>query len=162
MGAEPPWVQAARKYLGVAEIPGKDTAPMISRWLKRLGAWWDEDATPWCGTFVAACLADVSLPRPQHWYRARAYLDYGVQLGAPLLGCLVVFSRSGGGHVGFVVGRDPRARLLVLGGNQRDAVNISPFDTARVLGYRWPPGAPIVTTPPPLIDSSAASSTHEA
>ena len=64
--------------------------------------------------------------------------------------------------MGFVVGRDPRARLLVLGGNQRDAVNISPFDTARVLGYRWPPGAPIVTTPPPLIDSSAASSTHEA
>ena len=147
MGAEPPWVQAARKYLGVAEIPGKDTAPMISRWLKRLGAWRAEDATPWCGTFVAACLDDVGLPRPQHWYRARAYLDYGTRIPAPVMGAITVFARTGGGHVGFAVGRNEHGALMILGGNQGDRVSIAAFDPARVLGYVWPPGAPYSSQP---------------
>ncbi len=147
MASEPLWVRAARRYIGVAEIPGKDTAPVISRWLKRLGAWWDEDATPWCGTFVAACLDDVGLPRPQHWYRARAYLDYGTRIPAPVMGAITVFARTGGGHVGFAVGRNEHGALMILGGNQGDRVSIAAFDPARVLGYVWPPGAPYSSQP---------------
>ena len=162
MSAEPLWLQAARRYIGVAEIPGKETAPVISRWLKRLGAWWDEDATPWCGTFVAACLDDVGLPRPQHWYRARAYLDYGTSVLAPTLGCIVVFARAGGGHVGFAVGRNEHGALLVLGGNQRDMVSIAAFDTSRVLGYRWPPGAPYTSAPLARYVGNFKLSTNEA
>jgi predicted glycosyl hydrolase (DUF1957 family) len=58
----------------------------------------------------------------------------------------VVFSRPPNpwsGHVGFVVGIDVKARLMVLGGNQRDKVSIAPFDR-EVLGYRWPMGVPEV------------------
>lgn len=147
MNGDPLWLAAARRYIGVAEIPGKDTAPVISRWLKRLGAWWDEDATPWCGTFVAACLDDVGLPRPQHWYRARAYLDYGTRIPAPVMGAITVFARTGGGHVGFAVGRNEHGALMILGGNQGDRVSIAAFDPARVLGYVWPEGAPLSSQP---------------
>ena len=34
--------------------------------------------------------------------------------------------RSGGGYVGFVTGRDTAGNLMVLVGNQADAVNMSP------------------------------------
>jgi len=56
----------------------------------------------------------------------------------PCVGAIVVFSRDGGGHVGFVVGLDKYGNLMVLGGNQGDCVRISAFSFDRVIGYRWP------------------------
>ncbi len=55
-------------------------------------------------------------------------------------GCVVVFERAGGGHVGLVVGETAGGRLLVLGGNQGDAVSVAAFQRERVVAYRWPPG----------------------
>lgn len=144
---DPLWIVEARRHIGVREIPGKDTAPVIAGWLRKLRAWWSDDATPWCGVFAAMCLQEVGLPIPQHWYRARAYLDYGEHIFTPAYGCIVVFSRTGGGHVGFVVGRNEHGALMTLGGNQGDRVSIAAFDPSRVLGYRWPPGAPYTSAP---------------
>jgi uncharacterized protein (TIGR02594 family) len=135
---EPHWLPIARKYIGLTEIPGKAHNPTIIRWLTELKAWWKEDETPWCGTFVAAVLREAGLVVPKHWYRAKAYLDYGVAPPNPFLGSIVVFERKGGGHVGFVVGVDERDRIMVLGGNQANAVNVQPFDRSRVAGFRWP------------------------
>ena len=50
--------------------------------------------------------------------RAKEYAFAGKRLTKPAYGCLVVFTRQGGGHVGFVVGKDKAGNLLVLGGNQ--------------------------------------------
>jgi len=49
-------VAEARKYIGLAEVPGKNHNPMILNWLHELKAWWKDDETPWCGVFVAHCL----------------------------------------------------------------------------------------------------------
>ena len=68
---------------------------------------------------------------------ARSYEKAGTKLDKPAYGCLVTFTRNGGGHVGFVVGKDSRGNLMVLGGNQGDAVNIKPFAVSRVTAYRW-------------------------
>lgn len=135
---EPKWLTHARTYIGTAEIPGKQTAPTIARWLRELKSIWSDDETPWCGTFVAAVLRENGLPLAKHWYRARDWLNWGVTLHKPALGCVVVFERGGGGHVGFVVGVDVLGRILTLGGNQGNRVSIAPFDSWRVLGYRWP------------------------
>lgn len=62
---------------------------------------------------------------------AKSYLSWGEQLDRPVYGCVVVFSRDGGGHVGFVVGKDKAGNLLVLGGNQDDAVNVKSFPLSR-------------------------------
>ena len=161
--APPPWLAAAQKYVGLAEIPGKDTAPTISRWLRDLKAWWSDDETPWCGTFVAATMREAGIPLPKHWYRAKAWLEWGVKLDRPAVGCVVVFERTGGGHVGYVVGYDQQGRILVLGGNQGNRVSIAPFTIDRLAGYRWPMEAimdPRVA--PPRLASNQQSSTNEA
>ena len=138
MSTQAPWLAKARQHLGLSEIPGKSTAPTIARWLRELRAWWDSDEVPWCGTFVAAVMREAGIDLPRHWYRARAWLDWGMPIYEPAPGCVVVYERAGGGHVGFVVGRDERGRLMTLGGNQSNRVSIAPFDPSRVLGYRWP------------------------
>lgn len=90
-----------------------------------------------CGVFVAECLKEVNRTYPKHWYRAKGYLDYGTKLDRPAYGCLVIFDRKGGGHVGFCVGKNPQGQLLILGGNQANAVNIKAFSSSRIVGYRW-------------------------
>jgi uncharacterized protein (TIGR02594 family) len=122
---------------------------VIAGWLGRLKAWWADDETPWCGTFVAAMMEPWA-PLPKHWYRARAWLDWGVPLEHPEVGCVVVFERQGGCHVGFVVGRDLANNLLVLGGNQGNRVSIAAFPRERVLGYRRPEGIQLVAAALPL------------
>ena len=79
-----------------------------------------------------------------------------------MYGCIVVFTRDGGGHVGFVVGQDKVGSLMVLGGNQGDAVNVKAFPRSRATAYRWPMGLPAdVGAPLPLL-ASAELSTNEA
>lgn len=160
---DPSWLIEARKYIGVAEIKGPKTSDFIGRWLKHLGAWWSDDETPWCGTFVAQCIEAAGLPIPKYWMRAKAWADWGTKLSNPELGCIVVFERKGGGHVGFVVGRTPNGNLLVLGGNQGDKVCIAPFDRTRLIGYYWPPCVSL-PTPQGLVVMAATgpTSTNEA
>ena len=158
-----PWLTEARKHIGLKEVPGAGNNPTIIGWLTRLKAWWKEDLTPWCGTFVAHCLFSAEIAPPKAWYRAKAYLEWGIWIPAPIVGCVVVFDRKGGGHVGFVVGKDSRGRLMVLGGNQSDAVSIAPFELGRVAGYRWPPNRTVPTAYTlPILASNGASSTNEA
>lgn len=135
---DPPWLTAARESLGVAETPGKATTPVIKKWLVELNAWWTDDETPWCGVAVAAWMTAVGVRPARHWYRAKAWMDWGFPLPEPTLGCVVVFHRSGGGHVGLCVGRNAAGALMVLGGNQGNRVSIAPFSPDRVMGYRWP------------------------
>lgn len=160
---DPDWLVVARKYIGLAEIPGKEHAPQIIQWLAKLKAWWREDETPWCGTFVAACFQETGYALPQHWYRAKDWMNWGMGMPVPTVGSVVVYERKGGGHVGFVVGRDQHDNLMTLGGNQGNRVSIAPFTRDRVIGYRWPVE---VALPKlgllPLVNSDGKVSTQEA
>lgn len=141
---DPPWLAIARQSLGVTETPGKATTPAIRKWLVELRAWWTDDETPWCGVALAAWMNAAGMPLPKHWYRARDWLNWGMVLDEPALGCVVVFdggpTRPGAGHVGLCVGRNGAGALMVLGGNQGNRVSIAPFSPSRVLGYRFPIG----------------------
>lgn len=161
------WVRKGMTYLGQKEIPGvKSNAWIQSLWNRALWLWnqtgADDSKLPWCGAFVAFCFREAGVhDLPKAWYRAREWETWGEALPYPCFGCLVVFNRVGGGHVGFCVGQDPRGRLLVLGGNQGDAVSIAPFDKHRVTAYRMPKGN-WERTKVPVLASNAASSTNEA
>lgn len=158
----PTWLAFALADIGLRELPGQPIAPRIAQWLQLLGAWWLDDETPWCGTACAAWMRAAGIRPPGAWYRARAWADWGVPLAGPAVGAVVVFARAGGGHVGLVSGVDTQGRVLVVGGNQGNAVCIAPFDPARVLAYRWPAGQPLPTTAPTVSVSLAASSQNEA
>jgi uncharacterized protein (TIGR02594 family) len=94
---------------------------------------------PWCGSIMAYWMQQCAIPYPKHYYRAKDWATWGAGCG-PAVGAVVVFTRTGGGHVGICVSKDSRGFLRVLGGNQGDSVKESLFDPSRVLTYRWPPG----------------------
>lgn len=133
-----PWLDVGEKLIGTAEIPGPKHSAVIIKWLEKLRAWWRSDEVPWCGVFVAHCLVESGLPIIPLWMRAKAWADYGEKIPFPIPGCIVVFDRVGGGHVGFAVGETREGRLLVLGGNQGNKVSVAAFDRSRVLCYVWP------------------------
>jgi len=160
---ELPWIASARQYIGLREVPGPKNSTVITGWLTKLKAWWSDDATPWCGTFAATCVTEAGLTPPKDWYRAMAWLSLPVSLPRPAYGCVVVFTRQGGGHVGFVVGKDRSGNLMVLGGNQGDAVSVRPFPLIRVAGYRWPSAFPSAGRfVLPVLDSDGKLSENEA
>lgn len=141
MGAwEPMWLRFARADLGLREIPGTGTSAKILRWLIELGAWWRDDETPWCGVACAAWMKQCGIAPPKAYYRAKAWLEWGRAIDKPVLGCVVVFGREGGGHVALAVGTTKEGRIVCIGGNQGNSVSQAAFPIGRVLGYRVPPG----------------------
>lgn len=145
---DPDWLGVAKKHVGLKEIPGPRHNSTITNWLRDLKAWWTDDETPWCGTFVAHCMQEVGLAIPRHWYRAKGWEEYGSLLRRERLapGAILVFARSGGGHVGFYVGED-RNYFYVLGGNQSNGVNVMKLAKSRCIASRWPAGEPVYGKP---------------
>lgn len=159
--SEPRWLTLARNFIGLHEIKGGQHAPeILQMWkdIKRSGI--KDDETAWCAAFAGAMLERCQIISSR-FESAKSYLNWGTRLTVPVIGCIVVFTRDGGGHVGFVTGVDTAGNLLVLGGNQGDQVCIRAFPTTRVSAYRWPTGENI-TSLAPLPVASAEKTTSEA
>jgi uncharacterized protein (TIGR02594 family) len=136
-----PWYKLALEERGVREIPGEKHDPSVLQYYADSGhPQIDDDETAWCAAYVGAMLERAGYPGSKS-LAARSYLQWGKKLAKPKKGCIVVFwrnsPRSWQGHVGFYV-REDDTHIYVLGGNQRNAVNISKYPKARLLGYRWP------------------------
>lgn len=145
--SELPWIAEARKHIGLKESTAVGAHnPVLLGMLAKMGSfsnesrpWWNDDETPWCGLFVGYCLGATGRYVVKDWFRARSWESKEMTpLAEPAYGCIVTFTRKGGGHVGFVVGATKDGKILVLGGNQSNAVSIAAFDPARVTGYFWP------------------------
>lgn len=165
--ADPRWLAYARTLIGVREIPGAKHSPVIMGWIAKLGAkvlgiTVKDDETAWCGTFCAHVMQQAGIHPPPIAVRAKAWAKWGRQLISPRPGCVLVFDRKGGGHVGLYVG-ESATDYYVLGGNQGNAVSIAPLAKERLTegGMRWPHGEPL---PKPQIVrmSGGARSTNEA
>ena len=152
-----PWLVEAEKLIGLREVKGEKHAPeILQMWrdIKRSGI--KDDETPWCAAFVGSMLERAGI-QSSRFESAKSYLSWGVPLGIPAVGCVVVFTRDGGGHVGFVLGQDSKGNLLVLGGNQSDQVCVRSFPRARVSGYRWPAGLPMPALSLPTLSAAEVS-----
>ncbi|MEM8822026.1 MAG: TIGR02594 family protein [Pseudomonadota bacterium] len=160
---EPPWLVHARTLLGTREAPGAADNDVIMAWAQGLDQWYPGDDVPWCGLFVAECMAAGAPDEPQDFNRlgARQWLNYGAEcdlsLGAV---CVLWRGRRDGwkGHVFLVTGQSVDA-VRGVGGNQSDAVTETWFSKERVLGYRKPDGA--VLNPAPMAQRGVLS-TNEA
>ena len=133
---DPPWLAFARIQLGTREVPGSGNNPsVIDYYAEAAHPEIKQDAVPWCAAFVGAMLKRAGI-KPSGSLMARSYLDWGVPLDKPRLGCIVVFKRGAppSGHVAFYVG----GNVEVLGGNQGDAVTIAKMRRDSVLAFRWP------------------------
>ena len=132
----------ARTYLGTREIPGKRHNSLIVGWLQRLASWVRDDETPWCSAFVDHCARETGHEATGK-LNARSWLKVGsvIPLKDARRGDVIIFwrvRRNGWqGHVAFLHSYDKHRNLIyVLGGNQRDEVNIAPYRANRFLGAR--------------------------
>ena len=140
--------QLAIRFLGLKEVPGPESDPLVLAMLKLDGDWPKDDSVPWCSAFVNWVFWLFALPRSGN-LRARSWLQVGesIPLDQAVPGWdVVVFSRGAGeqpgpevidapGHVGLFAGLEGD-RILVLGGNQGDRVSIAPRARAGLLGVR--------------------------
>ncbi len=137
-----PWMEMAKTYLGVAELPGGADNPIIqgvlrSTTLPREDA--DNDETPWCSAFHNKVYEDCGIAGTDSAW-AKSWLNWGRKIERPRYGCTVVFTRDGGGHVAWYVNSECQPGYInVLGGNQSDRVSIAPYRLDRVIGYRMVP-----------------------
>lgn len=131
------YVKKARSYIGLKEVPGVKSNPIILKMMKDLNTGFTSDAIPWCGIFMAWVLHETH-EIPKGFPMAKSWSTVGVKLSKPAYGAVAVYSRDGGGHVGIVVGVDKLGRIMLLSGNSSDSVNIKPIAKNRKpLGYYW-------------------------
>ena len=134
-----PWMEEANRLKGTREIRGRRSNNVIMNWAKNLRISYSNDDVPWCGLFVAHCIAHV-LPRekiPTNPLWARNWASFGYSTDLETIGAVMVFKRGKGGHVGFNVGWN-RSYFYILGGNQSNTVNVMQIARNRTLAARWP------------------------
>lgn len=141
--------QLAQRFVGLKEVAGAASSPQVLAMLKLDNAWPQGDDVPWCSAFINYVAWLLRLPRSKD-LRARSWLAVGLPVDEPFKAeagfDVVVLKRGGGeqpgpdviaapGHVGFFAGLEGRD-VLLLGGNQGDAVNVSRYSRERILGIR--------------------------
>ena len=163
----PRTIREAVALYGTREVPGAKNNPEILSWekevenaigVKDLG--YSNDSIPWCGLFVGVvCVRSGwgdQMPKTPLW--AKSWATFGQKADVPSLGDILVFTRDGGGHVGFYVGKDKENYFHVLGGNQSDAVTITRIPHSRCIAVRRPKWRVMqpVTVVPHIVPMSGA------
>ncbi|MFY1048249.1 TIGR02594 family protein, partial [Chryseobacterium sp. GP-SGM7] len=121
------------KYWAYTQMP--EAAAKGDEWAKSVLS---EDQTPWCAAFINYNLGTSGVEGTKSAL-AYSFKKYGQDLanGTPAYGSIAVMNYS---HVGFVVGDNKDGRIILLGGNQGDAVNLSPNYKSSVIKYVYPSG----------------------
>ena len=138
----------AWRELDEREIPGDEDNPRIVLYHSSTSLGATDDEVPWCSSYVNWIMAAADIPRTGS-ARARSWLYWGKALDWVPYGAVCILKRGGGnqpgpeileapGHVGFVVGDAGMDKVLILGGNQSNAVSVKSYPVSQVLGYRWP------------------------
>ncbi len=138
----------AERFKDTKEVKGSIDNHQIMAMLKLDNKWPQNDETPWCSAFVNYIAWLLKLPRSKD-LRARSWIKIGkhIDLEDALKGFdIVVLKRGKGkqpgpevisasGHVGFYHTHDDN-NIYLLGGNQKDTVNISAYNIDRILAIR--------------------------
>jgi TIGR02594 family protein len=145
-----PWLTIAGKEYGVIEFPGQDHNPRVLEYLSTVRnispRWRSQDETSWCSAFVNWCMEKAGYVGTKSAL-STSWLSWGKKIDKPVKGCIAIFSRERGGHVGFYIDETPtlsETYIRIFGGNQEHmetdigAVNLKYYLKSRLLGYRVP------------------------
>lgn len=159
MTSEPLWLSVARMTEGIAEIPGPASEQIILKWADDIGApAYTNDDIAWCAVWMNRLCMAVKFPKSGQGYdllRARSFATWGVPLVKPSLGCIMVFSRPEGAHVGLYLG-ESATRFYVLGGNTANKVGAAWLAKERLVAQRWPLGVPLSEAVSVTLDDAGA------
>lgn len=140
--------ELAQRFIGTKETPGVASTPIVLAMLKLDSSWVAGDDVAWCSAFCNFVAWLLRLPRSKS-LSARSWLQVGqaIALADAQPGFDVVILKRGlgaqpgpeviqaPGHVGWFAGREGDD-VLILGGNQSDAVTVARFTSSRILGIR--------------------------
>ncbi len=148
-GIEVTALDIAERFLGIAEVPGHMSNPLVLAMLQLDAKWPADDEVAWCSAYCNFIAWLLNLPRSKS-LAARSWLAVGTVI--PLAKAepgfdVVILSRGdppqpgplvidAPGHVGFFAGFDRVSGVKLLAGNQHDAVSIATFRAEQVLGVR--------------------------
>jgi uncharacterized protein (TIGR02594 family) len=140
--AGPRMLLEAIKLYGTSEIVGGQHNRTILAWAKEVEIehLYRDDEMPWCGLAMAVCAHRAGKALPMTGWdilRALEWTRFGSKTPVAMLGDIVIFRRSGGGHVGMYVGEDDDC-YHVLGGNQGNQFNIIRMERSRLHAIRRP------------------------
>jgi uncharacterized protein (TIGR02594 family) len=155
----PLMVRIALEMRGVVESAGAADNPIILGWADEVSLatgrpydrwaadFYNHDSIPWCGLSLAVVAVRSAQGRverlpPRNYLAALAWSAWGnpADKRDVRVGDVVVLTRQGGGHVFIAVGTSAGgSRIMGVGGNQTDRVNIAEFDSRRVYAVRRPP-----------------------
>jgi uncharacterized protein (TIGR02594 family) len=154
----PEWLSVMRAMTGIVETPGDADNPKIMAMANTIAQHYPEmsaycaqythDSVPWCGLTVAYCMTMAGI-RPVFgptdtdkflWAQAWDDPSFGTKLDQPVPGCVVVMTRSGGGHVTLYESTSG-SNYICRGGNQGDAINTSSYPKSSVIALVWPNAA---------------------
>ncbi|AHB49033.1 hypothetical protein W911_12455 [Hyphomicrobium nitrativorans NL23] len=134
------WLKEAWREFGQAEQAGARANPRIVSLFRDAGhPKVTRDEVAWCAAYLGACLERAGT-RSTRSLMARSYLSWGQRLSEPRMGAVAVFSRGRNpalGHVGFWLGETDE-HVVLLGGNQGNAVSVARYPKSRLLDLRWP------------------------
>ena len=129
----------AQLEVGVHEDPTQHSDSKIIEYFSTTTLQATDDSVPWCSAFLCYCFEKVGIPSTKS-ARSRSWLAWGVSIGKPIVGCVVILQRGSdpnAGHVGLYL-YETQTHLCLLGGNQGDAVSTKEFPKGLVVGYRLP------------------------
>ncbi len=106
------------------------------------------DQTAWCAAFVNYCLEKSGTTGTMHAL-AFSFKNWGEKIQNPAFGSIAIHKKS---HVGFVIGKNNKGSIVLLGGNQNNAVNMSPFLLGGIDRYVYPSGQIPSTSTLPTLD----------
>lgn len=139
---KPNWIKIAEGEKGVKENTSKRKHdPRVLEYHASVKGNIKDDETPWCSSFVNWVMQSAGKGGTNS-AMAISWKKYGKNVGKPAYGAIAVIDWDGPGpgwkgHVGFVVGKKGN-NILLLGGNQRNAVNVKSFSTSKVVAYVFP------------------------
>ncbi|WP_124950422.1 TIGR02594 family protein [Sulfuriferula thiophila] len=137
-----PWMEVAIKE-AIKWAGKKETIiTKTDNFHEEIGLGGDLGNTPWCASFVNYCLMESGNP-----YERSASSQFAThskkftKINSPIYGSIIVWQKSGKGHVAFVYGKDSISlKTIALGGNQNDKITFMlETDTTKTLvGYFVP------------------------
>lgn len=150
-----PWLSTMRALTGTVEAPGSRDNPFIIEMaheivrrypdLKGNVGWYNHDSIPWCGLQMGYVMAVNGIKPCSAPLSALAWAPWGQALKVPTPGAVMVYSRTGGGHVTLYESEDA-THYYCRGGNQSDSINITKIPKSRaVKAIRWPAGVAVPT-----------------
>ena len=113
----------------------------------------------WCGWWLRRHLGVPKSAFPAYSYNiARAWLHVRSPAPHGCTGCVAVFSRGSGGHVGLVESWDGGGNPVILSGNFNGGVGTYAHSASRLIGLRWVNGATALSE----VDQFSAAPHHHA